>query len=224
MRKSNDDHHESADVVAHERPELLMACGAIGLIGSLIPLFTIVWADIAVGNHDFIADSISDLARGPERFIMDVGFYAAAAGLLALAIGCAHAHLGRTGWSLGILSLALAALVVVMLGLWDAFGSTAEGDGMSVHTQLSFALAPLYLVGPLLMATAAGHIDDRLRWSFIAAGVIWLVFAAAFKLTPTSVDGIFEKIAFAGTYLWTLPLGVILWRRGHARSHRLGET
>ncbi|MCB5200214.1 DUF998 domain-containing protein [Loktanella sp. TSTF-M6] len=224
MDRTDGDHDASGQIVARERPELLMVCGFVGLIGSIVPLFTIVWADIAAGNHDFIADSISDLARGPDRFIMDFGFYAAAAGLMALAIGAAHAHLGRTGWSLGILALSLAALVVVMLGLWDAFGRTAEGDGMAVHTQLSFILAPLFLVGPLFMATAIGELHRGLRWSFVAAGVVWFVFAALFKLTPDNIDGIFEKIAFASTYLWTLPLATVLFRRGYDRSHRLAET
>ena len=223
MLDTRETHHESAEVVAHQRPELLMICGAVAIVGSLVPLVTIVWADIATGDHDFIADSISDLARGPQRFIMDVGFYAAAAGLMAMAVGCAHAHLGRAGWSMGILALSLCALVVVMLGLWDEFGATAEGNGMSVHTQLSFALAPLYVAGPLFMAPAIGHLHGYLRWMFIAAAVIWIVFAAAFKLTPTSIDGIFEKIAFLGTYLWTLPLGWVLFLRGYEHSHRLTD-
>ncbi|MBS1300857.1 DUF998 domain-containing protein [Loktanella sp. SALINAS62] len=221
MTELQESRHKSARIVARERPELLMFCGAVALIGHIVPLITIVWADIATGNHDFIADSISDLARGPHRYIMDVGFYAAAGGLMALAIGCAHAHLGRTGWSLGILTLSLCALVEVMLGLWDAFGATANGDGMSVHTQLSFGLAPLYVAGPIFMASAVGELNRYLRWSFWAAAFIWLVFAALFKLTPTNMDGIFEKIAFAGTYLWTLPLSWVLWVRGYERSHRL---
>ncbi len=107
-------HHESAAVVARERPELLMFCGAVGLIGNIAPMITIIWAAVVI-DHNFIADSISDLARGPHRRIMDVGFYVNAAGLLALAIGTAHAHLGRAGWSLGIFALAFLAMVVTLL-------------------------------------------------------------------------------------------------------------
>ena len=212
--------HESAGVVAAERPELLLFCGIAGLLGNLAPVVAIIWASTVI-DHNFIADTISDLARGPHRLIMDCGFYLNAAGLLALAIGTSHAHLGRIGWSLGIFALALLALVVVMLGLWDAFGVTAEGEGMSVHTTLSFLLAPLYVAGPLLMAPAIGRLHTALRWLFVASALVFLVFATGFKLAPTAYDGILEKIAIAATLAWTLPLSWVLIVRGRTHAHRM---
>ena len=74
MTGTTDDHD-----IAAERPELLLFCGAAGLIGNLAPLLTIAWAS-AVIDHDMIADTVSDLARGPHRLIMDCGFYLNAAG------------------------------------------------------------------------------------------------------------------------------------------------
>ena len=215
MTSATDDHD-----IAAERPELLLFCGVAGLLGNIAPLLTIVWAS-AVIDHDMIADTVSDLARGPHRLIMDCGFYVNAAGLMALAIGAAHAHLGRLGWSLGIFALTLLALVVVLLGLWDAFGATAEGDGMSVHTTLSFLLAPLYVAGPLLMAPGIARLHGWMRVSFIAAALLFLVFATAFKLAPTASDGILEKIALLATLGWTLPLSWALAVRGRSHLHRL---
>ena len=215
MTGTTDDHD-----IAAERPELLLFCGAAGLIGNLAPLLTIAWAS-AVIDHDMIADTVSDLARGPHRLIMDCGFYLNAAGLMALAIGAAHAHLGRLGWSLGIFALTLLALVVVLLGVWDAFGATAEGSGMSVHTTLSFLLAPLYVAGPLLMAPGIARLHGWMKPSFIAAAILFLLFAAGFKLAPTAYDGILEKIALAATLAWTLPLSWALAVRGRSHMHRL---
>ncbi|MFD1344579.1 DUF998 domain-containing protein [Litorisediminicola beolgyonensis] len=215
--------HESAEIVARERPELLIFCGVAGLIGTLAPLAMIVWAD-AVAEHDFIADTISDLARGDHKWIMDLGFYLNAGGLLALAIAAAHAHLGRAGWSIGIVTLALLSLTVVMLGLWDKFhDADYNPPGMTVHTKLSFALGPLYLVGPLLMAQGAGGVRRAYLWLFLASAGLWIAFAAAFKLAPTGYDGILEKVAITMTWLWTVPLGALFISRGLGKRHRITE-
>lgn len=213
--------HSSAEVVAGERPELLLFCGIVGFIGSLTPLVTLL-VSWPIAEHDFIADTVSDLARGPHKWIMDLGFYVSAAGLLGLAIGAAHAHLGRMAWSLGIFCLCFLALVVVLLGLWDEFHNVGdEATGMTVHTKLTFFLGPLYTAGPLLTAKGAAGISRTYGWLFVASAVIWLSFAAAFLMAPTEYDGIIEKIAIGATLLWTLPLSHIFFWRGYDKLHRL---
>ncbi len=202
------------NAVEEQRPELLLFCGLVGLIGNLTPIFTMIWA-AGIAEHDFIADTISDLARGPHKHIMDVGFYVNAAGLLALSIAAAHAHLGRWAWSVGLFCLAFIALVVVLLGIWDEFGKTNDpAEGMSVHTKLTFALGPLYLAGPLLMAGGAARIRRLYRPLFLAAAGLWLVLSVAFKLAPNAYDGILEKAAIACTMLWTIPLSALFLIRG----------
>lgn len=196
------------------RPELLVVCGAVGFAGALLPnALNLVAASVA--EHDFVADTISDLGRGPHKLIMDTGFFINAAGLTALAVGAAHAHLGRFWWSMGILCLLLTALVTVMLGLWDKFGSDR---GMSVHTQITFALGPLYLIGPLVMVPALRSEHPRMAKAFVAAALLWMILATAFKLAPNGYDGIIEKAAVLSTLLWTLPLSWLFWRLGRERS------
>ncbi|MGP1358889.1 DUF998 domain-containing protein [Roseicyclus sp.] len=200
--------------VASERPELLVLCGAAGLLGVLAPLAALPLA-LSHAAHDVLADTVSDLARGPHRVIMDTGFYLNAGGMLALAIGSAHLHLGRWFWSLGILCLALIALVVTLLGIWDEFNSNPD-DPLTVHTRLTYALGPLYLAGPLAMARGALRVRRSAGLSFGTAAVLWAVLAAAFKLAPDHLDGGFEKAALAATWFWTVPLALILLRRGIA--------
>ena len=212
--------HEEADVVAKERPELLMLCGVAGIIGTLGPMVAILVAWL-VTDHDFIPDTVSDLARGPQKWIMDLGFYLHAAGLLGLAIASAHAHMGRAAWSVGIFCLAFLALNVVLLGLWDEFGATSDSSGMSMHVKLTFGLGPLFLAGPLLMAPGMRHAHAGFATLFVAAAAIWAVFAIAFKLAPDGFDGFLEKIAILGTMLWTIPLAVFYLARGWEQSHRL---
>lgn len=213
-----DERHETAEIVTRERPELLIFCGLAGIVGALTPIVTILWG-WQVTEHDFVADTISDLARGDKKWIMDVGFYVNAAGMLALAIAAAHAHLGRAGWSFGIFDLAFTALIVVLLGLWDEFGATSEDpQDMSVHVMLTFFLGPLYLFGPLLMARGVGGLRPIYGWLCVVAAIGWLVFATAFKLSPDGLDGLLEKIAVSFSLLWTVPLGWIYLHRGWLRE------
>jgi len=184
------------------RPELLLVCALAGFLGSVAPIVLNMIA-AAVAEHDFVADTVSDLGRGPHKWIMDTGFYLHAAGLLGLAIGAAHLHLGKWDWSFGILSITGLALVAVLIGVWDKFGGAGD---MSVHTKLTFALGPLYLLAPLLLARGAATRSRFYPVAFIMSALLWIVFAAAFKLAPDSIDGILEKTAILATILWTMPL------------------
>ncbi|MFW5641797.1 MAG: DUF998 domain-containing protein [Roseicyclus sp.] len=196
------------------RPELLLVCGLVALLGNLAPIATLAIA-AGIVEHDMIADTISDLGRGSHKWIMDTGFYLNSAALLALAIAAAHLHPGRAGWSLGIFALALLALLTTMIGLWDHFHSAIDGaDDLTVHTWLTFGLAPLYLAGPLLMAPGAARLHPWMRLSFRASAALWILFAVAFVLAPTSIDGLLEKIAVTATYGWTLPLAWMFLREG----------
>lgn len=205
------------------RPELLIVCGAGALIGNLAPVAAMVTGWLFT-DHDMIADTISDLGRGPHKIIMDTGFYMNAAALLALAIAAAHLHLGRTRWSLGIFALALLALLTVMIGLWDTFHTPGNNPpGLSVHTWLTFGLAPLYLAGPVLMAPGAARLHVWMKPVFYTSALLWIVFAVAFKLAPDAYDGLLEKVAVAATLGWTLPLGWLFLHDGRRALHRAGN-
>lgn len=193
------------DSKTHREPLLLYTCGTLGIIGSLAPTVTMVWGGL-ISEHDFMADTVSDLGRGAHGVIMDTGFFINAAAMLGLALGAANLHGGQRHWTGAILCLSLLALNIVAIGLWDAFGRTAEGDGRSVHTWLTFGLAPLYLLGPLLMAPVVRGGHPRLAAAFVLSAVLWIILAAVFKLSPDGVDGFFEKLAVAATLIWTLPL------------------
>ena len=192
-----------------------MFCGLVGLFGNIAPNVLAVVSALTT-DHRFIAETISEMGRGDASWIMDVGFYLNAAGLLALALGTSHAHLGERGWSIGIFCLAFLALIVTLVGVWDEFGKTAETDGMSVHTKLTFALAPLYLIGPIAMAPGIKEDGRAFQMMFYIAAGLWIVLATAFKLSPTEFDGAMEKAAVLSTLLWTVPLSLVLIRRGQA--------
>lgn len=208
----------SEDFPGRPRPELLLVCAIVAGVGNLAPLVTMA-VSLSIAEHDIVADTISDLGRGPHKWIMDTGFYMNSAAMLALAIAAAHLHLGRSGWSFGVFTLALLALLTTMIGLWDAFHTAAHNPpGMTVHTWLTFGLAPLYVAGPILMAPGAAERHGWMKPVFYASALLWIVFAVVFKLVPTTIDGIMEKIAITATYGWTLPLVWLFFRHGLPRS------
>lgn len=195
------------------RPELLVIGGLVGLVGALAPnVLNLIAASIA--EHDFVADTISDLGRGPHKWIMDLGFYLNAAGLIALALAAAHLHLGGWGWSVGILCLTLLALMTTLVGVWDDFG----GRDLSVHTALTYFLFPLYLIGPLAMRSSIAKISPRPATLFVIAAGAWTVLSIGFKLAPNSYDGIVEKIAVLATLFWIVPLSLVFLREGRQRA------
>lgn len=220
MTETAEPHSEHHPVVARERHELLLVSGALGIIGGLAMTFGTLVMGLLSPDHDPVADTISDLARGDLHVVMDSIFYLNAAGLIALALGAAHAHLGKFWWSMGLIALTFTALVVVMLGLWDEFGETAEGEGLSVHTRLSMVLWPLFLVGPLAMAEGAGRVRSVYKWLFIGGALSWAVAAPAFFFSPDAIDGLVERVAGAFTLLWTVPLGWLLFHRGREARNR----
>lgn len=204
----------SSGAVADQRPELLILCGALGILGPLAMTVGIVVVQSIAPGHDPVSDTISDLARGDTAWIMDVIFYFNAAAMLALAIGAAHLHLGQWDWSLGMFALTFVALDVVLLGVWDTFYSQPGVDKTSVHTRLATLLFPLYLVGPLAMVRGIARVSAVSKWLFIASGILWPITALIYFYGPAPYYGLTERIAGATTLLWTIPLGWVFLRRG----------
>ena len=61
--------------VAAERPYLLVTLAAIGALGCAAVIIGMFVAQASVPNHDWIADTISDLGAGEWEIVMDVALY-----------------------------------------------------------------------------------------------------------------------------------------------------
>jgi len=175
-----------------ERPYLLIALGALGILGCLSLLIGTMIAQNTVPNHDWMADTISDLGAGKWEIIMDVALYVFAAGLFATALAAAHAHLGGVGWSVGVVSLAALAALVIVVGARNEYGD-GDSEGIVVHIYLVYGLGLFFLLAPLCMAAGIGRDHPVARWLLIGLGIAWGVAAPAFLMMPTDIDGAFER-------------------------------
>ncbi len=178
----------------HERPWLLIWFGLIGILGCAALAIGTVIAAMVVPGHDWAADTISDLAAGRHEIIMDVALYGFAAGLMATALAASHAHLGASGWSVGVASLAILAALVTVIAARNEYGDN-DNEGVVIHMYLVYAIGALFLLTCAVMQTglrASGH--SSASAALIGLGATWAVISAIFLMSATSVDGLIERI------------------------------
>lgn len=158
-------------------------------LGCAIFAGSILIADFVVPDHDWIADTISDLGAGRYEFIVDIGIYAFSAALVATALGAAHLHLGQWDWSVGVIGLALAGLIVFLVGARNEYGDN-DNEGVVIHIYLVYALGLLFTLVPLCMARGAGGTHGRV---LVGLALLWLIAAPVFFFLPTGIDGVYER-------------------------------
>ncbi|WP_296417000.1 DUF998 domain-containing protein [Pseudooctadecabacter sp.] len=206
---------EAVRPAAQERPVLLVVLGVAGILGCLIFAVAVIVADIVVPDKSAIADTISDLGAGRYEYIVDIGIYAFSLSLIACAIAAAHAHLGETGWSVGLLGLALAGLVVFLVGARNEYGD-ADSDGVIIHMYLVYALGVIFAVVPWAMSGGADRAGKTYGRIFRAVSAVWVVAAPVFLVLPTDIDGIYERGLGVIVFCFIIPLSWLFLRRGRA--------
>ncbi|MCL3881455.1 DUF998 domain-containing protein [Marivita sp. GX14005] len=180
---------------------LLMATGTTALAGSLALILGNIIGGIVVPGHDWVADTVSDLAAGPYEIIQDFALYGYAAALMACAIGAAHHHTDGTRWNIGILCLALLAAIVVVIGARNEYGDS-DRDGIVIHSYLVYALGFLFAVLFVVMARGMALIGNGYAKVTRLCAVLWILGAPVFFILPTEYDGAYERGLGVITLLW----------------------
>lgn len=174
------------------RPGLVKALSLYACLGCVIFAVSILIADFVVPDHDWIADTISDLGAGKYEYIVDIGIYAYSAALIAIALLAAHLHLGGTGWSLGLAGLALLGLIVFLVGARNEYGDHDQ-DGRAIHIYLVYALGVLQFLVPLALAKGAA-LHSLIHGRILTGlALVWLIAAPVFFVLPTDIDGLYER-------------------------------
>ncbi len=203
-----------------ERPYLLLFLGWLGILGCIALIVGTIIAPFFVPNHDWVADTISDLAAGPSEIVMDVSLYAFAAGLAATALAASHAHLGGVGWSAGILSLAILSALVIIIGARNEYGD-GDADGVVIHIYLVYGLGLFFLAAPLLMASGIGPDHTWAKQALIGLAILWALASPVFLFLPTSVDGLYERaLGIISCGIIVVLCAVFITRGRHAQAAR----
>lgn len=197
------------------QPKLLSFLAVLGLLGCTSLVVGTFVAQQMVPGHDWIADTISDLAAGRWEIVMDVALYGFAAGLMATSLAAAHVHPGGTGWSVGVVAFAVLAAVVTIVAARNEYGDN-DSEGVVIHIYLVYALGLLFAVAPLSMASGVTLYAGWARRALIGLAVLWVIAAPIFFFLPTDVDGLYERLL--GLIGCGMVVVLCLSFLGHARS------
>ncbi|WP_316013803.1 DUF998 domain-containing protein [Roseobacter sp. HKCCA0434] len=186
---------------------LTRLCAVLTWLGIVALMVGNVVGSILVPGHDWIADTISDLAAGRWEIVQDVALYGYAAGIMALALAAAHIHRGEHGWLIGTFSLSVLAAIVVVIGARNEYGDR-DSDGVVIHLYLVIALGLLFSVTMVAMAEGLERLKPGLKVaSYVCAG-LWAVGSIIFFLMPDGWDGLWERGIGVITMVW---LGLAAW-------------
>ncbi|MEQ6248881.1 DUF998 domain-containing protein [Sulfitobacter sp. HNIBRBA3233] len=189
--------------------------GVCAILGSLALLVGNVVGSIVVPGHDWVADTVSDLAAGRYEIIQDVTLYAYSGALAALALAAAHLHRAHWQWSAFVGLLTVLALCVTVIGARNEYGD-GDTDGVVVHIYIVYALGAAYIACFALAGRIFADINrplSRLSWVCCA---LWAVGVPVFFMLPTAYDGAFERGLGLVSIVWTVATGAWLVRLGRA--------
>lgn len=205
------------DLNFEKREMLIRVLGWYAIIGCGLFVGSILVADFFVPNHDWMADTISDLGAGRYEFIVDIGLYAFSASLISIAILGAHVHLGGSRWSVGVVGFAMLGLIVFLVGARNEYGDS-DNEGVVIHIYLVYAIGVLMTALPLLMFDGAHRVDERYRTLFFVIAAVWTVSAPVFFFLPDGIDGIYERYLGAIAILFVCIMAQMFLRLADARS------
>ena len=211
MPPTAETHHQMAAEVA-EQPRLLFGLSLLAVLGCLALAVSILIADRVVPDHDWIADTISDLGAGRSEFIVDIGLYTFSAALIGLAVSAAHVHLGAWDWSIGIIALVTFGLLVFLIGARNEYGDN-DDEGWVIHGYLVYGVGLAMTVACFAMARGAARASPHYRRILIATGVVWVISAPVFFFLPTDIDGIYERYLGGVACIMVLALAHLFYQR-----------
>ncbi|WP_334061057.1 DUF998 domain-containing protein [Limimaricola cinnabarinus] len=176
-----------------ERPYLLKLLALAGFLGCASLILGTLIAQMLVPDYNWMRDTISDLAAGRWEIVMDLALYGFGGGLLATALAASHSHLGRGGWSVGVVSLVLLSVLVAIIGARNEYGDNDAG-GVVLHIYFVYLLGMLFLAVPFTMAPGLQKDHGGAAKALILLGVAWAIVAPIFFFVPTGIDGLVERI------------------------------
>jgi hypothetical protein len=173
-------------------PKFLRILALVAIGGCIGLMLGNIVGSIVVPGHDWIADTVSDLAAGRYEIIQDFALYTFAATLLALGLASAHLHDGEGRWTGLTLSLVALAAIVTIIAARNEYGDR-DSDGVEIHIYLVYLLGALFAAVFALMAMEGKRIGRGLTVvSWICLG-LWAIGAPIFFILPTDWDGAWER-------------------------------
>ncbi|MCE8005782.1 MAG: DUF998 domain-containing protein [Aestuariivita sp.] len=185
--------------------------GSGSVLGNII-------GSIVVPDHDWVADTVSDLAASKYEIIQDVALYCYTGSLVACALGAAHYHLDGTRWNIGIACLSLLAICVVIIGARNEYGDQ-DNEGIVIHIYVVYVLGLVFAALFVLLARGMSKIARRYAAVSYCCAALWIICAPIFFFMPTGYDGAFERGLGVIAVVWTVTFAWMLVSVAQNRAH-----
>ncbi|WP_298858139.1 DUF998 domain-containing protein [uncultured Sulfitobacter sp.] len=183
-------------------PSFLVLLAWLAFVGGLALIVGNVVGSVIVPDHDWVSDTVSDLAAGRYEIIQDVALYGFAGTLTALALASAHLHGGGWQWSSLTVALMLLAVCVVIIGARNEYGD-GDNEGIVIHIYIVYAMGALFVAAFVLAARLfadTARLFAKISWC--CAGV-WTLGAPVFFVMSTEYDGAWERGLGIISIVWT---------------------
>ena len=205
----------------NSRDRVSLICGTIGLLGCLSAIISDIIGIIVVEKHNPISETISALAITKMAWIQDLGLNLFAFGIVACAIGLSRWRFPKFKWKIGCLLLFLLGIDIVFIASHNQYAGR-EGIGASIHLQLVIALAVLFTLICILLASGLRKAGRNWYRYSMATGIFWLVLSPIFFIVPTRVDGAYERFLALIMIAWVAVVSRLLVKHGRGKLPAIG--
>lgn len=120
-------------------PRLLRVCGIVALVAAALPVPCDIVSWLLAENYSPARNSISALAVGPSRWLIDLGLWCFVLASLAVAVGLWAWRIRARFWMPAIVSLALAGICVGIIARANEYAGTSN-PGANLHLWAVVAL------------------------------------------------------------------------------------
>ncbi|WP_224826784.1 DUF998 domain-containing protein [Cognatishimia sp. MH4019] len=204
--------------VTRPNSQLLIGSAVVAVAGTIAMVLGNIIGSMVVPNHDWVADTVSDLAAGKYEIIQDVALYGFAGALVACALAAAHLHLDGARWNIGIACLALLAMCVVVIGARNEYGDN-DNEGIVIHIYVVYVIGALFAALFLTMGRGLGKIARRYGVMSYFCAALWIVGAPIFFFMPTGYDGAYERGLGIISVVWVIAFSWMLFSVARGREN-----
>ena len=196
--------------------KLSLICGIIGIFGCLAAIVTDIVGIIVVEKHNPISETISTLAITKYAWIQDLGLTLFAFGMIACAIALSRWRIDKAKWKTGTLLLFLLGIDIILIALHNKYAGR-EGVGAAIHLQCVIAMAILFTLTAILLASGLRKASRNWYRYSMATAIFWMVLAPIFFIMPTKIDGAYERFIAIIMISWVAAISRLLIRKGQGK-------
>ncbi|WP_167767247.1 DUF998 domain-containing protein [Jannaschia formosa] len=198
---------------------ILSTCGALGVVGALVPIATDVLSWPLAESYSPVSQSISALAVGRASWLIDLGLWIFALGCFAVGTGMFALRPLAAPWLIAAVATITIGIEAATVAVVNEYAGS-KNAGADIHSWAIWLLYPSFAVAALGGRRRLRDLSSLAARYSLAAGWIWIVFAPVYYFWyPSGWAGAFERGLAILMIAWLL-LVAVQFRAESARPPR----